>query len=280
MPEAPSGLDIKPLHPTILKIPPGKLEAPKPFHDGIRKVPIDEVNNVRVVSLPYIDGRSRPCEQVVQINNGDCVLASFLNTVAIEQTYQSETAQGAPPMTVVEARSYAMKLRTLMINPTAYPDSDYLFQGLPDGDIINLYSSIYQGSEFPNPRSANYIRVDGSKLSPSEAEQDAKDLLDILDDRDTYPSGLMEVGAQRHSQVIKRLTDGKYLLIDPANHDHIDAKKFTAPGNREEYQKATSILTVFEKPAMVTYLGNLIKGDPYASAYLIQHPKGAKLNSL
>lgn len=272
MPDGTVSVDNRP---ATIQIPPGTLSAP---HDGIREVPLDEINHLKAPLILFFDGQERYFEQVVQINNGDCVLASFLNTIAIEQTYQQGGQFGKLPMEVVEARFYANRLRKFMINPES-PGSDYLFKGFPDGDIMNLFSSIYSESEFPDPYSSNYIRIDGSKSNMVESQTDAKDLLDILSNTDKYPSGLMVIGAQSHCQVVKRLDDGKYLLIDPAKHQDIDAKKYSTPGHPEEYIKAITIVSKMDLPHMIEYLGDKLRGDENASAFFIQHPKGAHINT-
>lgn len=252
-------------------------DNPLTFNDRIRDVPLEEVNHVKAPLELTFDGEKRYFEQVVQINNGDCVLASFLNTITIEATYQNGITRAKLPMEVTQAREYANELRKVMINPNT-PNTHEFFTGFPDGDIMNLFSTIYTGSTFPDPKSPNYVRVDGSASSTVDAQRDAMELLDQLDDKGKYPSGIMAVGAQSHCQVIKRIDGGRYLLIDPAKHAHIDAKKFAGVGNLSEYLKALSIVSIKDLPETVVYLGSLFKGDPCGGVFFVQHPKGAPMN--
>jgi len=132
-------------------------------------------------------------------------------------------------------------------------------------------------------KTKHYIQVSYNE-SISEAQTDALDVLDQLADKNEYPSGLMAVGAKGHCRVIKRLppnTPGgyHYLVLDPANHQPIDAQKFSTPGHVPEILKAAPIVTTMTTEQMVEYLGNLFHQTDDASVFLVHHPKNAPLGA-
>lgn len=253
---------------------------PQAYSDGIREVPLDEINHVITqMKIPMGDTQCF-CDQIVQINNGDCVLASFINILTLEAAFASRGLYTRNILEITEAREVMMKLRKKFLNPHIESSSEF-FHGLPDHDIINLFSSIYEGSDPPTFKTKHYIEVTYNE-SLQQAKLDALDVLDQLANEDEYPSGIMAVGAKGHCRVIKRLPKKtpkgyQYLVLDPANHEPIDAQKFSTPGNVPEILKASSIVLPMTTEQMVTYLGGLFHKTHDASVFLVHHPKNVRL---
>lgn len=246
------------------------------FFDGIREVPLAQANDLKATLRLKMNGVDRTIAQIVQINNGNCVLDTWINLINVLKASQGLDAS-AVPFEVASARKYAYELRNLGVKPPDRFRGNYLFDFLTNADVLNLFSQIYEGGEIPTSldSSENYFQFDGTKVDAIQATSAALDLLD--EHPDIYPSGVMVISSRNHCHAIKKVGEG-YLSIDPANHEQINFDDYTTPGHPTEYAKAGSILRIMTRDEVTNYLTDRFRQSTNADIFLLQHPIGANIN--
>ena len=182
----------------IIRIPPGKFEAPLPRDNNFHEIITTELN---------INGHLRRVQLLHQLRPGDCVLANFVNTCSIEEA-SNKGIDSKLPMTIQEAKQSAIEIRRA--KGDYYGDITSPNSPLDHKDVVELFSSIYG---IP-PKQEDILTIDGRNKTVAQLRLDALTVMDYLD---TYPSGLCTIGLNIHSQTIKKLQGDNFALIDPMN---------------------------------------------------------------
>lgn len=164
-------------------------------------------NNHLIRTQHYNDnGKQMDFEQIHQQRAGDCILATTLNIMALNE-------DGHLPYTISELRQVAIGLRRE--KGQDYSDIQNPDSPLDKSDFIYLLSTL-SGRQ---PRQENIITVEGQRRTDAQIIDDINKVLDRLASSD-YKT--IAIGTSYHARGLRYFEDtDSYVLIDPMNRNGI-----------------------------------------------------------